>query len=184
MRRLAAAVKRLEGVDDSLVLLWCSLCFRSLDWESRRKNAPKSPRSDAAARPCLPLLAMMGCASVAALLAAVTLTHVHATVVKSPPPPPPCRSALDCCGSTCSGGVCQCARGYAGASCCALALSECSVAVHPNETWTWGAAPLWTASGGVEVMAMGLRNQCGINNCKRCCCSRRQQRGLSPISHC
>ena len=39
-----------------------------------------------------------------------------------------------------------------------------SVAVHPNETWTWGAAPRWAAGGGVEVLAMGLRNQCGINN--------------------
>lgn len=84
----------------------------------------------------------------------------------TPPPPPPCKSTLDCCGSPCSSGTCACSSGYTGPTCCALNLGQCSVAVHPNETWTWGAAPSWDAStpSGVEVMAMGLRNRCGINN--------------------
>ena len=76
-----------------------------------------------------------------------------------------CSSSLDCCGSTCVGGQCKCdLPGFEGPSCCKLALGDCSVAVHPNETWTWGAAPRWAAGGGVEVLAMSLRNQCGINN--------------------
>ena len=110
------------------------------------------------------------------LIAAATLLElVHLSnaalqgVVTPSPQNETCRSPLDCCGSPCSGGVCTCDPGYTGGSCCALALSECSIAVNPNETWTWGAAPRWTAAGTVELMAMGLRNRCGINNCAAGC---------------
>ena len=96
-------------------------------------------------------------------LALLHLRHVSSTAVADQAKP--CRSSLDCCGSPCSDGACKCNHGYAGPFCCALALGECSVALHPNKTWTWGAAPRWTATGAVEVMAMGLRNRCGINNC-------------------
>lgn len=54
--------------------------------------------------------------------------------------------------------------GYTGPRCCQLDLGACNVALHPNNTWTWGAAARWMKGGGVEVMAMGLQNQCGINN--------------------
>lgn len=80
-----------------------------------------------------------------------------------------CRTDLDCCGSTClASGSCSCHAGYKGASCCALDLGACQVALHPNHTWTWGAAPRWSTSDAgnrsVEILAMGLRNRCGINS--------------------
>lgn len=96
-------------------------------------------------------------------LAVLHLVNVSTTAVADQPNT--CRSSLDCCGSPCSDGTCKCNHGYTGTFCCALALGECSIALHPNETWTWGAAPRWTATGTVELMAMGLRNRCGINNC-------------------
>lgn len=107
---------------------------------------------------------MVAVAAPAALLVLVQLSNA-AVGITAIPPNETCRSPLDCCGSPCSGGVCTCDQGYTGRSCCALALGECSIAVNPNQTWTWGAAPRWTAAGTVEVMAMGLRNRCGINNC-------------------
>ena len=82
-----------------------------------------------------------------------------------------CKTLLDCCGSPCVSGKCtaDCNAGYKGPSCCALDLGECSVAVHPDEVWSWGAAPRWTGNGSqVEVYAMGLRQRCGINNCECC----------------
>lgn len=79
-----------------------------------------------------------------------------------------CKTLLDCCGSPCVSGACgPCNVGYTGPSCCALDLDVCDIAVNPNETWSWGAAPRWTNTSheaSVEVHAMGLRNHCGINN--------------------
>ena len=106
----------------------------------------------------------MAAVAAVALLALAPGPNAGAVVLAADVPKP-CRTSLDCCGSPCSGGVCKCDEGYTGSSCCALALGECSIAVHPNETWTRGAAPRWTEAGTVEVMAMGLRNHCGINNC-------------------
>ena len=95
----------------------------------------------------------------------VSVAYLLADVVKAVPRSS-CSSMLDCCGSPCNNGTCSasCMAGYTGPRCCQLDLGACNVALHPNNTWTWGAAARWMKGGGVEVMGMGLQNQCGINN--------------------
>ena len=98
----------------------------------------------------------------ALLAAAVTATGAPASA--------PCTEANAthaCFGSACEQGVCVCDKGFTGHACSVLDLGNCTAALNPNNTWTWGAAARWVdpgnSAGGVEIMTMGLRERCGIN---------------------